>query len=123
MADVESVMVAGLAQATGVVVSTEAPAQVSGPYIQVRAAGGVGRHDLVLDGRNVTLSVCHDSAPEAARLADVTVAAIDNLAGTTVGNVFITDASCSAPAWFPNEDGKPRYVMNAQLLIHETTTT
>ncbi|WP_130865847.1 hypothetical protein [Acidipropionibacterium timonense] len=115
--DIEAVVVAALIEPDGPVVSTERPRDTTGPQVQVRASGGPTVRSHVLDERIVTITVCHDSAPQASVLAGTVRDQLYALEGISAsGGVYIASVECTAPSWFPDEDGRARYVMTATLL-------
>lgn len=121
MADVESVLVAALPGLVGAAVSTERPVDMtkaaSMGHVQVRAAGGPATRSHVIDERHVTLTATAIKSVDAATLADRVKREVDGLAGRAFLDTFIVDAKCASPAWFPDEDGLPRYFMAATITI------
>lgn len=121
MADIESVLVAALPGLVGVAVSTERPVDMtkaaSMGHVQVRASGGPAARSHVIDERHVTLTATAIESTDAAVLADRVKREVDGLAGRVFLDTFIVDAKCASPAWFPDEDGLPRYFMTATITI------
>lgn len=121
MADIESVLVAALTDLVGVAVSTERPVDMANAasmgHVQVRASGGPATRSHVIDERHVTLTVSAGKSVDAAVLADRVKREVDRLAGRAFLDAFIIDAKCASPAWFPDEDGIPRYFLTATITI------
>lgn len=121
MADVESVLVAALPGLVGAAVSTERPAGMANAakmgHVQVRASGGPATRSHVIDERHVTLTAIASESTDAAALADRVKREVDGMAGRAFQGTFIVDAQCASPAWFPDEDGLPRYFLTATITI------
>ncbi|MDU1018176.1 MAG: hypothetical protein E7A55_14915 [Clostridium perfringens] len=121
MADIESILVAALTNLVGVAVSTERPAGMANAartgHVQVRASGGPATRSHVIDERHVTLTATAIESTDAAVLADRVKREVDGLDGRAFLDTFIVAAKCAAPAWFPDEDGLPRYFMTATITI------
>ncbi|ERS24846.1 hypothetical protein HMPREF1301_00231 [Propionibacterium sp. KPL2005] len=121
MADIESILVAALTNLVGVAVSTERPVGMANAasmgHVQVRASGGPTTRSHVIDERHVTLTASAGKSVDAAVLADRVKREVDGLAGRAFLDTFIVDAKCASPAWFPDEDGIPRYFLTATITI------
>lgn len=120
-ADIEAVMVAGLAD-PHVPVSTQRP-DSEPPFIKVTATGGPPVASHVIDRATVAVEITGADEEDAAALAGRTRTRIDALAGSHVAGVWVADATSTRPAWFPDTDGRPRYVLTATLVCQLTDTT
>lgn len=123
--DSEADAVAGLAEffagrsesyAQGVQVHTLTPTTRPDVLVTVVRAGGVGTY--LLDNPRLAVTVWHTTPTSAYDLAALTLAGLYSLRGY---RAFRGMREVGGPAWAPDTDGTPRYLLTVEFTVKGAT--